>query len=225
MRRLFLSHLSHRLALLAACLVAALSSAPVVHAEPAAAGKTIAYDKINPIVQFAQHDKRSPLAVLDARVAYDDSRPLRVWLSGPMGQELVLEDGRLRGLPAMSPDDAKRHTLHFDRPDKDVTLTLSFSLIVERTELAYQDLFLAVNDANALKKRTAGALAWLVPDFEALRFQFDGPATVSFEAGGRERSVGTDAGHALRIDLEPAVLKANPTVRFSRLPRHVMPVQ
>jgi hypothetical protein len=186
--------------------------------------KSIAYERINEILYFAEYEKKSPIAYLDITVDYSGNEEINVWISGPNPRELSIENGNQLALPLMTKDHAKLHQLNFDKSDDEVALSLKIAIDVPEEAISYRNLFSILDDMNNMIKRQAGRMSWFISDYDTLRFEFNSDATISFEDSNIARPYYTDKNNIIEIRFNRKIFNENPLVNMSKVPKSIVPL-
>ena len=188
------------------------------------------YDELNRLLYTLKHQTRS--GYIDTEftlVRHDDNiqqKDVRLWLT--RGNQTIAEaeidsEGNI-SLPVLSPAQAKGVTLHFNQPKRAVGIRLSAGMKqLETRRVNYRDLFVVLDDINDFSGEVGGLAAWLLPDMDALGFDFDSPASIDILSAGGTLQFKSNNKHRIVIDYNEQLMKENPTMVFSQRPTWTWP--
>tara|TARA_B100001059_G_C17818769_1_gene576914 strand:+ start:292 stop:927 length:636 start_codon:yes stop_codon:yes gene_type:complete len=209
-----------------AFLITLLMLPALLHAE----GRDIAYEKINPVLNL---EIQSPL--LEVKLAVDISdaslpfEEVQIWLV--QNDEVVAEifvdpsDGTI-ALPTLTEREARRHTLRINQPEELVQISFGVTVLPPpNTAMSYRELFYLVDDANLFIKAMAGAMAFLAPKVDALKFHFAEAATISIESVEEPLTFETERDNSISVKQSSKLMEENPMVVFSIIPVTIEPLK
>ena len=209
-----------------AFLITLLMLPALLHAE----GRDIAYEKINPVLNL---EIQSPL--LEVKLAVDISdaslpfEEVQIWLV--QNDEVVAEifvdpsDGTI-ALPTLTEREARRHTLRINQPEELVQISFGVTVLPPpNTAMSYRELFYLVDDANLFIKAMAGAMAFLAPKVDALKFHFAEAATISIESVEEPLTFETERDNSISVKQSSKLMEENPMVVFSIVPVTIEPLK
>lgn len=209
-----------------AFLITLLMLPALLHAE----GRDIAYEKINPVLNL---EIQSPL--LEVKLAVDISdaslpfEEVQIWLV--QNDEVVAEifvdpsDGTI-ALPTLTEREARRHTLRINQPEELVQISFGVTVLPPpNTAMSYRELFYLVDDANLFIKAMAGAMAFLAPKVDALKFHFAEAATISIESVAEPLTFETERDNSISVKQSSKLMEENPMVVFSIIPVTIEPLK
>ena len=209
-----------------AFLITLLMLPALLHAE----GRDIAYEKINPVLNL---EIQSPL--LEVKLAVDISdaslpfEEVQIWLV--QNDEVVAEifvdpsDGTI-ALPTLTEREARRHTLRINQPEELVQISFGVTVLPPpNTAMSYRELFYLVDDANLFIKAMAGAMAFLAPKVDALKFHFAEAATISIKSVAEPLTFETERDNSISVKQSSKLMEENPMVVFSIIPVTIEPLK
>ena len=192
----------------------------------------IEYEKINRLLSTASQSK-SPLIqseikleILSDEISYDDVK-VSIVNGDQMLKQIPVDviTGTIE-LPVFVDDTAKQIALKLNQ-DKDA-LVVNLNAGIKppsSTMMPYKDLFIVIEDFNQFVKKMAGAMSFFAPKTNALKFQFDQPATIEIPANTKTHRYDTDSDQAIEIKMSSSLMTENPTVVFSIIPASIEPIK
>mgnify|MGYP001364309404 FL=1 len=192
--------------------------------------RDIAYEKIN---SFLNVDTQSPLIEVKLAVDISDaSLPLeeiQIWLM--QNDEVVAEifvdpaDGAIQ-LPALTERQAQQHSLRINQPEELVQISFGVTVLpLPNTAIRYRELFYLVDDANLFIKAMAGAMAFLAPKVDSLKFHFAEPATITINSAADPLTFETEQDNSILVKQTSKLMEEDPIVVFSSIPMAIEPVE
>ncbi len=200
-------------------------------ASAASEGRDIQYKEINPWIIMSSQAKselletKFILQILNEEITYEQ---VNAWIieNGQILNEIPIDpkDGTIN-LPAYTMERAERLALRINQKKETVVLDMSVNIDNPASkEIPYQDLFVLLDDINNATKKIAGALYIFAPKVKSLRFQFDRPASIDILAKKKTYSYKTDENSIIEIKSSNQLMKENPDVIFSVLPKATEPI-
>lgn len=192
--------------------------------------RDIAYEKIN---SFLNVDTQSPLIEVKLAVDISDaSLPLeeiQIWLMQNDGvvAEIFVDpaDGAIQ-LPALTERQAQHHSLRINQPEELVQISFGVTVLpLPNTAIRYRELFYLVHDANLFIKAMAGAMAFLAPKVDSLKFHFAEPATITINSAADPLTFETEHDNSILVKQTSKLMEEDPIVVFSSIPMAIEPVE
>ena len=198
----------------------------------ASEGREIEYEKINRLLSTVSESK-SPLIqseikleILSDEISYDDVK-VSIVNGDRMLQQIPVDviTGTIE-LPVFEDDTAKQLALKLNQDKDALVVNLNASIKPpSSTTMPYSDLFIVIEDFNRFIKKMAGAMSFFAPKTNALKFQFDQPATIEIPANTKTHRYDTDSDQAIEIKMSSSLMTKNPTVVFSIIPASIEPIK
>ena len=195
-------------------------------------GREIEYEKINRLLSTVSQSK-SPLIqseinleILSDAISYDNVK-VSIVNGDQLLQQIPVDviTGTIE-LPVFEEDTAKQLALRLNQDKEALVVNLNASIKPpSSTTMPYDDLFIVIEDFNQFVKKMAGAMAFFAPKTNALKFQFDQPATIEIPANTKAYRYDTDSDQAIEIKMSSRLMKENPTVVFSVIPVSIEPTK
>ena len=127
-------------------------------------------------------------------------------------------------LPVFEDDTAKQLALKLNQDKDALVVNLNASIKPPSSAtMPYNDLFIVIEDFNRFIKKMAGAMSFFAPKTNALKFQFDQPATIEIPANKTNYRYETNSDRAIEVKVSSRLMKENPTVVFSVIPLSIEP--
>ena len=196
----------------------------------ASEGRDIEYEKINRLLSTVSESK-SPLIqseikleILSDEISYDDVK-VSIVNGDQMLQQIPVDviTGTIE-LPVFEDDTAKQLALKLNQDKDALVVNLNASIKPPSSAtMPYNDLFIVVEDFNRFIKKMAGAMSFFAPKTNALKFQFDQPATIEIPANKTNYRYETNSDRAIEVKVSLRLMKENPTVVFSVIPVSIEP--
>ena len=188
------------------------------------------YDELNNLLYILKHETRSDYVDTEFKlVQYNDDvqqKDVRLWLTRDrqtIAEATIDNEGNI-SLPVLPPAQAKEVTLHFNQPKHAVGIRLSAGMKqLETIRVNYRELFVVLDDINDFSGEIGGLAAWLIPDMDALGFDFDKPANIEIRSAEGTLYFESNNKHRIVIDYNKKLMKENPTMVFSQLPTWTWP--
>lgn len=193
-------------------------------------GRDIEYKEINPWLIISAEAKselleiKLRLQILNEEISYEQ---VKVWIieNDQILNEVPVnfEDGAIN-LPAYTKERAKQLALRINQDKETAVLDMSVNIDNPPSKkISYQDLFVLLDDINNATKKMAGALYIFAPKVKSLRFQFDEPASIDILAKKKTYNYKTDENSIIEIESSSRLMKEDPEVIFSILPKATEP--
>ena len=196
----------------------------------ASEGRDIEYKKINRLLSTVSESK-SPLIqseikleILSDEISYDDVK-VSIVNGDQMLQQIPVDviTGTIE-LPVFEDDTAKQLALKLNQDKDALVVNLNASIKPPSSAtMPYNDLFIVIEDFNRFIKKMAGAMSFFAPKTNALKFQFDQPATIEIPAKKTNYRYETNSDRAIEVKVSSRLMKENPTVVFSVIPVSIEP--
>ncbi len=196
----------------------------------ASEGRDIEYEKINRLLSTVSESK-SPLIqneikleILSDEISYDDVK-VSIVNGDRMLQQIPVDvaTGTIE-LPVFEDDTAKQLALKLNQDKDALVVNLNASIKPPSSAtMPYNDLFIVIEDFNRFIKKMAGAMSFFAPKTNALKFQFDQPATIEIPANKTNYRYETNSDRAIEVKVSSRLMKENPTVVFSVIPVSIEP--
>ena len=196
----------------------------------ASEGRDIEYEKINRLLSTVSESK-SPLIqseikleILSDEISYDDVK-VSIVNGDQMLQQIPVDviTGTIE-LPVFEDDTAKQLALKLNQDKDALVVNLNASIKPPSSAtMPYNDLFIVIEDFNRFIKKMAGAMSFFAPKTNALKFQFDQPATIEIPAKKTNYRYETNSDRAIEVKVSLRLMKENPTVVFSVIPVSIEP--
>lgn len=196
----------------------------------ASEGRDIEYEKINRLLSTVSESK-SPLIqseikleILSDEISYDDVK-VSIVNGDQMLQQIPVDviTGTIE-LPVFEDDTAKQLALKLNQDKDALVVNLNASIKPPSSAtMPYNDLFIVIEDFNRFIKKMAGAMSFFAPKTNALKFQFDQPATIEIPAKKTNYRYETNSDRAIEVKVSSRLMKENPTVVFSVIPVSIEP--
>ena len=196
----------------------------------ASEGRDIEYEKINRLLSTVSESK-SPLIqseikleILSDEISYDDVK-VSIVNGNQMLQQIPVDviTGTIE-LPVFEDDTAKQLALKLNQDKDALVVNLNASIKPPSSAtMPYNDLFIVIEDFNRFIKKMAGAMSFFAPKTNALKFQFDQPATIEIPANKTNYRYETNSDRAIEVKVSSRLMKENPTVVFSVIPVSIEP--
>ena len=196
----------------------------------ASEGRDIEYKKINRLLSTVSESK-SPLIqseikleILSDEISYDDVK-VSIVNGDQMLQQIPVDviTGTIE-LPVFEDDTAKQLALKLNQDKDALVVNLNASIKPPSSAtMPYNDLFIVIEDFNRFIKKMAGAMSFFAPKTNALKFQFDQPATIEIPANKTNYRYETNSDRAIEVKVSSRLMKENPTVVFSVIPVSIEP--
>ena len=196
----------------------------------ASEGRDIEYEKINRLLSTVSESK-SPLIqseikleILSDEISYDDVK-VSIVNGDQMLQQIPVDviTGTIE-LPVFEDDTAKQLALKLNQDKDALVVNLNASIKPPSSAtMPYNDLFIVIEDFNRFIKNMAGAMSFFAPKTNALKFQFDQPATIEIPANKTNYRYETNSDRAIEVKVSSRLMKENPTVVFSVIPVSIEP--
>ena len=196
----------------------------------ASEGREIEYEKINRLLSTVSQSK-SPLIqseikleILSDETSYDDIK-VSIVNGDQVLQQIPVDvvTGTVE-LPVFEDDTAKQLALKLNQDKDALVVNLNASIKPpSSTTMPYNDLFIVIEDFNRFIKKMAGAMSFFAPKTNALKFQFDQPATIEIPAKKTNYRYETNSDRAIEVKVSSRLMKENPTVVFSVIPVSIEP--
>ena len=197
----------------------------------ASEGRDIEYEKINRLLSTVSESK-SPLIqseikleILSDEISYDDVK-VSIVNGDQMLQQIPVDviTGTIE-LPVFEDDTAKQLALKLNQDKDALVVNLNASIKPPSSAtMPYNDLFIVIEDFNRFIKKMAGAMSFFAPKTNALKFQFDQPATIEIPANKTNYRYETNSDRAIEVKVSSRLMKENPTVVFSVIPLSIEPI-
>ena len=198
----------------------------------ASEGRDIEYEKINRLLSTVSESK-SPLIqseikleILSDEISYDDVK-VSIVNGDQMLQQIPVDviTGTIE-LPVFEDDTAKQLALKLNQDKDALVVNLNASIKPPSSAtMPYNDLFIVIEDFNRFIKKMAGAMSFFAPKTNALKFQFDQPATIEIPANKTNYRYETNSDRAIEVKVSSRLMKENPTVVFSIIPASIEPIK
>ena len=196
----------------------------------ASEGRDIEYEKINRLLSTVSESK-SPLIqseikleILSDEISYDDVK-VSIVNGNQMLKQIPVDviTGTIE-LPVFEDDTAKQLALKLNQDKDALVVNLNASIKPPSSAtMPYNDLFIVIEDFNRFIKKMAGAMSFFAPKTNALKFQFDQPATIEIPANKTNYRYETNSDRAIEVKVSSRLMKENPTVVFSVIPVSIEP--
>ena len=196
----------------------------------ASEGREIEYEKINRLLSTVNQSK-SPLIqseikleILSDEISYDDVK-VSIVNGDQLLQQIPVDviTGTIE-LPVFEDDTAKQLALKLNQDKDALVVNLNASIKPPSSAtMPYKDLFIVIEDFNQFIKKMAGAMSLFAPKTNALKFQFDQPATIEIPASKTNYRYETNSDRAIEVKVSSRLMKENPTVVFSVIPVSIEP--
>lgn len=184
--------------------------------------KTLEYFPFNEAVHYVETNLKSKYLSFEVSVVNNRNKPLEIWLLENGNRKMMLDvmPSNVVTLPTFSAKQAKQHQLYFTLSDKDIYLLLSLRFKPLPQAIAYDELFLALNDQNAIKHILGGEASWLNPDFDTLWLRFDAPSSITIKSTAVEKTIRThEQDIMLKVDKD--ILGTRAMITFEHIPAFV----
>ncbi|MFC0118000.1 DUF2987 domain-containing protein [Pseudoalteromonas xiamenensis] len=185
------------------------------------------YAKLNSILSLLKAVKspylsgKAQLEIKNETIQLDD---VKIWFTkdGNLLSEVKIGADATLDLPLY--EDAKNIKMHVNQEKDDVSISLSTKIKeLDVTEIAYNDLFVLLDDINSFMDGMAGGMSFMVPTMDAIKFKFASDATIEVLSAKQVYRFQTNKEHEISIDVSKKLRKENPMVRFSQLPTTMSP--
>jgi len=177
-------------------------------------GREIEYEKINRLLSTVSQSK-SPLIqseinleILSDAISYDDVK-VSIVNGDQLLQQIPVDviTGTIE-LPVFEEDTAKQLALRLNQDKEALVVNLNASIKPpSSTTMPYNDLFIVIEDFNRVIKKMAGAMSFFAPKTNALKFQFDQPATIEIPAKKTNYRYETNSDRAIEIKVSSRLTK------------------
>ncbi len=192
--------------------------------------RKIEYEDISKMVDFARNKARSPFISFESTVVVIDKSielsDIKLWLTSKdaIVKEISIEKDGAMDLPIINQSDVKDTWLNVNQAKDTISMSMSFKFnIGNKTEVAYYDLFILLDDFNDFMGEMAGMASWMIPDMDTLKFVFKKPATIEIVSKKKTYQYNTNADNEISIDVRRKLYKENPLVKFSIAPISMFP--
>ncbi|WMN61070.1 DUF2987 domain-containing protein [Pseudoalteromonas xiamenensis] len=185
------------------------------------------YAKLNSILSLLKGVKspyvsgKAQLEIKNDEIKLED---IKIWFTkdGNLLTEVNIGADATLELPVY--EDAKNIKMHVNQKKDDVSISFSTQIKeLEVTEIAYNDLFVLLDDINSFMEGTAGGMSFMVPTMDALKFKFASDATIDVFSANQVYRFKTNKEYEISMDVSKKLRKENPMVRFSQLPTSMSP--
>jgi hypothetical protein len=180
------------------------------------------YYPINRVLQYFETDLKSKYLRLEPVLINHRLKDLEIWLLDDGERKMIIEplsDGRVE-LPIYTNEEARTHQLLFNVPDKDIYIFLNMRFTELPSRIAYDDLFVALDDYNAVKAILNEAPSWLTPDFYKLWLIFDAPSSLSIQTETFEKKINSK-GNDIMLQRDPDIFGKGAYISFESIPSTV----
>lgn len=185
--------------------------------------RLLEYKPYNQVLHYVANNLKSKHLQFDSRLINHRNKAVKIHLlkNGETQSKIgVLQDNHV-SLPLYSEAEAQQYQLRFNIPDKDIYLFLYLSFKMLPQEIGYDELFVALEDKNAIKHIMGGKDTWFNPDFDKLWFRFDQPSTITLKNENLENVLSSNDGDIM-LHLDPKILGTNTFIAFSHIPSAVL---
>ena len=192
--------------------------------------RCIDYSDVNEVLYLVKTRARCKYVYIQSKAVIKDERltaaDVRMWLerNGQKVGEIEVKSDLAIALPVVTPDVAKKTKLCVNQPKKVLSVAVNFGVHPPADkEVAYNELFVLLEDVNDFTDEMAGLASWFISDKDVLEFKFIGPATIEILSKTRPQTFRTSVDFKIEIERHKAWKKENPTLRFSVLPVEMNP--